>query len=94
MRIGNSVIHKSESVTYREMDGEGILYNSQNKNMHVLNKTALAVWNLFDAAEDPQDIANTLAERYDVAAETVLGDVLTCLKQFETLGLIGGLKRE
>jgi hypothetical protein len=88
MELDGAVVHKSESVTYRELQGEGVLYNTSSKSMHILNKTALAVWNLCDIAESPVQIANTIAQQYNVTNDVVFPDVLECLNRFEELGLI------
>ena len=46
MKLNGTIIHKSKSITYKESGGEGVLYNSDNKDVHILNKTALTVWRL------------------------------------------------
>ncbi|MHB0999704.1 MAG: PqqD family protein [Armatimonadota bacterium] len=88
MKLGEAAICKTDDVTYRELDGEGILYNSKDKNMHVLNQTALTVWNLCDTAEDAKQIADIIADQYRMPVDIVFADVLKCLTNFEKLGLI------
>jgi hypothetical protein len=88
MRIGEAVVRKPENITYREMDGEGVLYDTATNNMHVLNKTALMVWKLCEQADDPESIAHTIGERFGLPAQRVLPDVLTCLNRLEELRLI------
>ena len=88
MRIGEAVVQKPENITYREMDGEGVLYDTTTNNMHVLNKTALMVWKLCEQADDPESIARAIGERFGLPAQRVLPDVLTCLNRLEELRLI------
>lgn len=70
------------------MDGEGVLYDADSNNMHVLNKTALMVWKLCEDAEDPEAAACVIGERFGVSPQNVLPDVLKCLNRLEELRLI------
>ena len=88
MRIAETTVLKPENISYRERDGEGVLYDSDSRNIHVLNKTALMVWNLCEEAERPQDIATSIADKFGVPTARVIGDVMECLNRFEELGII------
>ncbi|MHB1001832.1 MAG: PqqD family protein [Armatimonadota bacterium] len=88
MRIANAVVRKPENITFNEKNGEGIIFDTISNKKHVLNRTALAVWNLCDIEEDPQGIARAIASRYGIPSKQVLSDVLECLNRFEEMGLI------
>lgn len=88
MRIGEAVVQKPDNISFREMDGEGVLYDTDTNNMHVLNKTALLVWKMCEQADDPECIARAISTQYNVPAQKVLPDVLQCLNRFEELKLI------
>jgi len=90
MIVESSVFHKSESITYRELDGEGVLYDSVNRRMHVLNSTAVDIWILLDQVHQPKQIAEIMAERFNVPNDTVIADVMACLQTFQQLGLVKG----
>ena len=71
LRIDDSIVRKSESLNLRELDDEGVLYDASTKAMHVLNRTALLVWQLCDTKEDAEGVAGEIAGRYAAMARDV-----------------------
>jgi hypothetical protein len=88
LRIDDSIVRKSESLNLRELDGEGVLYDASTKAMHVLNRTALLVWQLCDSKENAEAVASEIVGRYDIPPEHALRDVMECLRLFEELSLM------
>ena len=88
MRIDDSIVRKSESLNLRELDDEGVLYDASTKAMHVLNRTALLVWQLCDTKEDAEGVAGEIAGRYGISTDDALRDVLLCLQRFQELNLM------
>lgn len=68
---------------------EAFLYNPADSTMHVLNLTALAVWNRCDGLHSIAEIGNHLREicRCDAAAD-VESDVQEILNTFTELGVL------
>lgn len=89
--MDDSIVHKADSLNLRELDGEGVLYDASTKAMHVLNRTALLVWQLCDTSNSAEEVARRIVEQYGISTEEALRDVLACLKQFRELNL---MKRE
>ena len=70
-------------------DRETFLYDRQADVVHVLNPTALAVWELCDGAHSPDQIAAHLAANFaGVPAGEAGGDVRAVLTTLEQKALI------
>lgn len=81
-------VFRKEGVLYKELEGEGILFNSQDKAIHVLNKTALAIWKLCDGRFDVQEIATEIATIFEGDASDILNDVRKCIVDFRKQQLL------
>lgn len=80
---------RKESVMCREIEGEGILYNPNTKSMHILNKTAFALWGLCDGKHNSDQIASEIRSRFEVTeSDDVLADINRILDQLEKLQLL------
>lgn len=71
-----------------EIDGEGIVFDPATGNTHRLNATALEIWRLCDGRRTPTDIAETLADRYDVSFAEAAGHVDDAVQLLEGRGLL------
>ena len=70
-------------------DRETFLYDRQADVVHVLNPTALAVWELCDGAHSPDQIAGYLSAHFTgVPAGEAGGDVRAALTTLEQKALI------
>jgi hypothetical protein len=79
---------RGELVRY-SADRETFLYDRQADVVHVLNPTALAVWELCDGAHSPDEIAAHLAANFaGVPAGEAGGDVRAVLATLEQKTLI------
>lgn len=78
----NSGIH------LREIGKESILYDTWNKKIHVLNRTASFVWKQCCEAATVEEITQRMTESFDVPYQSALADVQTILHDFESLELL------
>lgn len=80
---------RREDVMCREIGGEGILYNPETKYMHILNKTAFALWKLCDGKHDSLQITSEITSRFEVAEnDDVLVDINKILDELKKLRLL------
>jgi len=81
-------IRKNEIVV-RTLDNEGLLYHPHKKELHVLNKTSLAIWELCDGSHNLEDIEQLLSERFKaVERDVIKRDVEQTISKFSQSGLI------
>jgi len=73
-----------ENVTLQDIGDEVIIYDSEKENVHILNNTAYAIWNLCDGEHTIEDIHEHLERKFpDIAAETdLIEDIKTTLNEF------------
>jgi hypothetical protein len=79
-----------DGIHLREIGNEGILYDTRNKKVHVLNNTAVVVWKQCCANQTPEQIAQTVSEQFQVPFEQVLADVHEMLATFADANLCAG----
>jgi len=80
---------RGEDVVEEELDGEMILYDLRTGYMHRLNATALEVWRRCDGRTTTRQIAEHLAESFDVDFDTALDHVEELVTQLAESGLAG-----
>jgi PqqD family protein of HPr-rel-A system len=81
-------LRQSTDVTSSDLDDEVVLYNLRTDQVHVLNATAAAIWELCDGTLTPREIALALADAFGVAESRVLPDVQGMLTEFRSAGLV------
>jgi len=64
------------------LDDESILYDPQTEQTHRFNETAFAVWQMCDGHTTTRQIAQHLAEEYEVDARRALDHVEQLLTLF------------
>lgn len=57
-------------VTVHELDDEALIYDATTADTHRLNTTALFIWQQCDGHQDLRQIAQRLADTYDVSMES------------------------
>jgi PqqD family protein of HPr-rel-A system len=85
---------RRDDVIEEELDGEVVLFDPRSGNTYRLNQTAAAVWRRCDGRATTREIAEQLAQAYDVESEAALDDVeqlVTLFGQSRLLELSGGL---
>ncbi|MGH2692692.1 MAG: PqqD family protein [Actinomycetota bacterium] len=79
---------KREGVWLREAAGENILYQRATRAVHLLNGTALAIWELCDGETLPEEMVRAICELFRLQPERVSDDLLRTLQDFERAELI------
>jgi methyltransferase-like protein len=72
----------------RVVEGEMVVMDKESEQIHQLNQTASFIWQRCDGEHERQQIAEELAEAFDVDAETAQQDVADTLEKLEEIGLL------
>ena len=74
---------KRRDIICQDMGTETLLYDAQAEAIHVLNPTALLIWNLCDGHHNLQDMKEKLRAAFSPTAEhDVLADIQQTLDTF------------
>ncbi|RKY67163.1 MAG: hypothetical protein DRQ02_07715 [Candidatus Latescibacterota bacterium] len=79
---------RSENIVFRDIEGEGILYQVEQAKVHVLNGTAYAIWKQCDGKHTIEQIAKELTKTFQVDEQTALEDVKKSVQEFRNLKLL------
>ena len=80
-------IRRSE-VWFRPAGGENALYDPTSASVHMLNETALAIWDLCDGETRPEEMIDAICELTGAHQEMVAEDVERILMEFNHAHLI------
>jgi Coenzyme PQQ synthesis protein D (PqqD) len=72
----------------RVIDNEVVILDRANGNIHRLNATASAIWNLCDGRNTPEEISRQVAASFQLTPADVLPDVLRTVEDFQRLNLL------
>jgi hypothetical protein len=75
-------------VTYRTIDGEAVILNRQEGHLHQLNPTATFIWNCCDGIFKIDEIADRLANAYEIDYFTARQDVEGIVTKLRSLNLL------
>jgi hypothetical protein len=81
-------IVQAEDVIWRGIDDDIVVVKDDGQKVHVLNKTAARIWEMFGEGLEPDEIAANLSERYDVSLEQASTDVKNSITRMLELGLL------
>jgi PqqD family protein of HPr-rel-A system len=80
---------RKQSVLRGTKGDETVLYNEESGAIHVLNPTALLIWNLCDGEHSLEDIEKAIRAEFSVGAEhPVSEDIQEVLENFSKEGLL------
>ena len=81
---------RREDVIYRQLnEAEAILYDLETGCLHVLNSTAMLIWEACDGAHTPEDMVAAIKERYArTDNRDIAKDVRMTLDAFAAQGLL------
>ena len=79
---------RSPGVWVRKTRGETLAYHPGTGAAHLLNETALAIWDLCDGATKPQEMVEAICQLCGMHPDVVGEDVARILAEFEEAGLI------
>lgn len=76
-----------KNIKYRNTGKEGLLYNCETDQMHILNETATEIMELL-VDHSVLQVNELLTEKYGVAVEIIKNDVDEILADFVELGVL------
>ena len=76
------------SLQGRDLEREYIFYDGQGDQVRVLNRTARSIYLLCDGTRTIVQIAEVIAEEFDVDRETALRDAQGLIDELIELGLL------
>jgi hypothetical protein len=79
---------RKPEVWLRKTDNEIAMYDPLGNRVHLLNDTALAIWELCDGNTEPDEMITAICELCDMHHDVVSEDVTRILTEFDKAGLI------
>jgi hypothetical protein len=81
---------RREGILSKELGDETVLYHQDGSAIHVLNRTALAIWELCDGAHTVQEMDQSIRSIFDLPNPQVdvAGDIERTLSLFRDKGLL------
>jgi hypothetical protein len=80
---------RNPSVVSKKLGDETVLYDQAGRAIHVLNPTAVIVWDMCDGRHTAQDMARSLRSGFQTGQDTdILEDVKGIVKRFRAEGLL------
>lgn len=79
---------RRSDVNVRVLDGETVVLDRQGAMIHQLNQTASFIWKRCDGESTIPEIADQLAEVYEIDPETAARDVASVVGQLHSLNLL------
>jgi hypothetical protein len=80
-------MRRGDVVQRRRRSGAALL-DPANARLHVVNYTALAIWQLCDGETDPEEMVDAVCELSGLPREVAAEDVRNALTEFDAAGLI------
>lgn len=65
---------RKEGLTIQDMGGETMLYNTEEKVVHVLNPTAKFLWELCDGKHTIEDMEQKIRKSFTIPSERNVAD--------------------
>ena len=75
-------------VWLRQAGNENALVDPQNGSLHLLNETALAIWELCDGTTSTAEMVEAIVTLFNMHVDVVEEDVKRILGEFEHAGLV------
>jgi hypothetical protein len=86
---------RKASVVSKKLGDESVLYDHETRAIHVLNPTAIIVWDLCDGKHTAEDIELSLRTEFKADSGTpVIHDVKSIIERFYTEGLLEDSRTE
>ncbi|MDP8241168.1 MAG: PqqD family protein [Candidatus Hatepunaea meridiana] len=68
-------IQRNNDVAFRILDGEAVLLNPVDNQIHLLNEVATFIWELLPEPKSEDDILSAIREEFEVEYTQVLSDL-------------------
>jgi len=79
---------KNPALAWREIDDETVIISPNDSVMHELNETGSFLWKNIDGKKSAAELAELLAETYDVSADVALSDTQALLEEMSSRKLV------
>jgi hypothetical protein len=79
---------RKEGLFIRQAKGENAVYDPVSGQVHLLNATAWAIWDLCDGDTDPEEMIDAIVEISRMHRDLVSEDVQRILGDFDGAGLL------
>lgn len=86
--LANLTPVRRQELWLRETNGESVLFDPQSGRLHVLNETAVAVWQLCDGETRPHEMVDAISGLFHMDRDVVWEDVSRILEDFKKAGLL------
>ena len=77
-----------DDLAFVVLDGEAVIYDTQNQNIHHLNPTATLLFELFDGSATVPDLAADIGEAFGMPAEDAEVQIRHLMRQFRKAQLL------
>lgn len=85
---------RNPKLAWREIDGEAVIISPDDSQVHELNETASVIWKIADGKHSVDQIAEVVAEGYEVPLEVAQADVRELIEMLSAKGLLMAPKRQ
>lgn len=86
--LHQGVLRGSPDVQASNMDGETVLLDLSTGRYYTLNRLGSLIWELCTGTQTISDIHTILCDRFDVAPERALDDLVTLVNELTQEGLL------
>ena len=86
--LDRTVLRLSPDVQGTTMEGETVLLDLSTGRYYTLNRVGSVIWDHCTGHSTMSDIHAVLCDRFDVASERALGDLVALIRQLDQEGLL------
>jgi Coenzyme PQQ synthesis protein D (PqqD) len=79
---------RRSDVWVRQVNQENAIYDPQGGTVHLLNETALAIWQLCDGETSVEEMVGAICDLTGMHRDVVIEDVDRVLTEFGSAGLV------
>jgi coenzyme PQQ synthesis protein D (PqqD) len=79
---------KNPALAWREIDDETVIISPNDSVMHELNDTGSFLWKNIDGKKSAAELAELLAENYEVTSDIALSDTQALLEEMSSRKLV------
>ena len=86
--VGQELPQRRQGVWLRQTRGENAVFDPDTATLHLLNDTALAIWQLCDGSTLPGEMVTAICQVSGMHRDVVEDDVRRILAEFDRAGLL------
>jgi PqqD family protein of HPr-rel-A system len=90
MTLPDSRPKHRDGLTIVELDGEAVVYDEHNGELHHLNPSATVALSLCDGTRTVEQMADEVSNAFGVSVQDVLPQMRSVLERFAEAGLLAG----